>query len=201
LALELWSPTFVVATEVGRFAFFSLFFPLYTRLKKGKILENFTRGRIYGYIEAHPGIHFSELMRDLKLGNGNLAYHLETLERGKMIRSVREGHMKLFYTKNLKVRPSIQQFDPLVRRSEKRISGTRKSIMNYISATPGMSEIEIAQWLGLSKQNAHYHIRELEQAGVISVQREWKKARCYMVQKKNDENGKTKAMNVGEGIP
>jgi len=109
--------------------------------------------------------------------------------------------MKLFYTKNSTERSSIQRFDPLVRRPEQRISGTRKSIMNFISATPGMNEIEIAQWLGLSKQNAHYHIRELEQAGVITVQREWKNARCYMVHKKNNENSTTKTMNMGEGIP
>jgi len=184
---------------VGRFAFFSLFYPLYTRLKKDKILENFTRGRIYGHIESHPGIHYSELLRDLKLGNGNLAYHLKTLEREKMIRAVREGQMKLFYPKNGTAHSTMQRFDPLVRRSDQRISGTRKSILNLISATPGLSEIEIAQWLGLSKQNTYYHLRHLEQKGIIRVEREGGNARCFIVQLKNGDDGTPKTVNGNGG--
>jgi len=186
---------------VGRFAFFSLLYPLYTRLKKDKLLENFTRGRIYGHIETHPGIHYSELLRDLNLGNGNLAYHLKTLERERMIRSVREGQMKLFFPKNGKGKSAIKRFDPLIRKTEQRLSGTRLSIMNLISATSGLSETEIAQWLGISKQNAHYHIKELELAGNIRVEREGGHARCYSAididggKGENGKNGKDVKMD------
>ena len=109
--------------------------------------------------------------------------------------------MKFFYAKNLKTRPPIQRIDPLVLRSKKRINGTRKSIKNLISTTPGLSELEIAQWLDLSKQNAHYHIRELEQEGVITVQREWKNARCYIVNQMKDGIDMTETISVEEVIP
>ena len=185
---ELWWPPFVVVSEVGRFAFFSLLYPLYTRLKKDKLLENFTRGRIYGHIETHPGIHYSELLRDLNLGNGSLAYHLKTLEHERMIRSVREGQMRLFYAKNSDVKKA-RRFDPLVRKAENELSGTRLSIMNIISSTPGLTEKEITQWLGLSKQNVNYHVRELESKGKVRVEREGGNAKCFPVlePKKTDD--------------
>jgi predicted transcriptional regulator len=180
---------------VGRFAFFSLLVPLYSRLKKDKLLENFTRGRIYGHIETHPGIHYSELLRDLNLGNGNLAYHLKTLERERMIRSERMGQLRLFFPKNGKKEKSVR-FDPLVRRADRQATGTRRSVMNLITATPGLTEIEIAQWLGLSKQNTHYHIRKLENGGAVRVKRAGGNARCYPSEK--GQNG-GKANEIGHG--
>ena len=41
----------------------------------------FTRGRILGFIEAHPGIHFSALRDALSLGNGVTAHHIQILEK------------------------------------------------------------------------------------------------------------------------
>ena len=41
----------------------------------------FTRGRILGFIEAHPGIHFSALRDALDLGNGVTAHHIQVLEK------------------------------------------------------------------------------------------------------------------------
>lgn len=158
-------------------------------MKKDKLLENFTRGRIYGHIETHPGIHYSELLRDLNLGNGNLAYHLKTLEGERMIRSERRGQMRLFFPKNGK--KQTIRFDPLVRRADRQATGTRQSVMSLISSTPGLQEIEIAQWLSLSKQNAHYHIRDLESKGLIRVEREGGVARCYPGENGNGSNGNT----------
>jgi predicted transcriptional regulator len=178
-APELWWLPFVVATEVGRFAFFCLLLPLYSRLKRDKLLDNFTRGRIYGHIENHPGVHYSELLRDLNLGNGTLAYHLKTLESENMIRTVREGQYRLFFPKTEAGRQSMKRFDPLVKKANKQISGTRLSIRNLISSTPGLSETEIAQWLNISKQTVHYHIREMESMHMIKVHREGNSTRCF----------------------
>ena len=66
-------------TEVGKYRLSVLFLlPLYTRLHKEEVLDNETRGMIRGAISTDPGIHFSEIMRRLKLSNGNALYHLVT---------------------------------------------------------------------------------------------------------------------------
>ena len=41
----------------------------------------FTRGRILGYVEANPGIHFSALRDALEIANGVCAHHLKVLEK------------------------------------------------------------------------------------------------------------------------
>ncbi len=46
-------------TEAGRYRFLGLLVPLYTKLKKEEILDDFTRGKIYGYIVANPGDNYN----------------------------------------------------------------------------------------------------------------------------------------------
>ncbi len=85
--------------------------------------------------------------------------------------------MRIFYTKN--GMKKTRRMDPLVRKAEHRVSGTKKAVMSLIISTPGLSESEIAQWLNLSKQSVHYHIRDLESRGDIKVLREGGHAKCY----------------------
>ncbi len=77
----------------------------------------------------------------------------------------------------------MKRFDPLVKKANQRLSGTRLSIANLISSTPGLSETELAQWLNLSKQTVHYHVREMESTGMVKVNREGGSARCFPGQK------------------
>ena len=85
--------------------------------------------------------------------------------------------MKLFFPKN---GHAVQKTrDPLIRKIKQRTSKTRKSIMDLIVTTPGLTESEIAQWLSLSKQTVNYHIREMERENKIRVEREAGNVRCY----------------------
>ncbi|MCK4971335.1 MAG: hypothetical protein KAS77_12425, partial [Thermoplasmata archaeon] len=64
-------------TEVGLlFIMWGLLMPLFTRLKKKEVLNQFTRGEIYGFIKANPGVHLTAIKENLGLANGVLAYHL-----------------------------------------------------------------------------------------------------------------------------
>ena len=173
----------VAFTEFGRYAFFSLLYPLYTRLSKDKLLENYTRGRIHGLIEGIPGIHYSELLRKLAVGNGNLAYHLKTLEREGIIRTKRIGKMKRFYLS------SDPAFSESRSRSETTIhveatsiteNPTCTSILKLVESNPGLSESEISDLLGIPKQTVNYHIRGQEIAGNVRVERENGNTQCYL---------------------
>jgi len=87
---------FFAATEYGYLALLSLFLPLYVRLKKKDVLSHFTRGQIFGYIQANPGAHYNAIIQDLGLRNGVGAYHLKVLEREGFIKS-----MKIFVAMGL----------------------------------------------------------------------------------------------------
>jgi predicted transcriptional regulator len=70
-------------------------------LFKDEILENEKRRRIYGLIEASPGIHLRELQRILDIPLTTLEYHLSYMTRKKILFAETEDHHKRYYTKPL----------------------------------------------------------------------------------------------------
>jgi len=149
-------------TEVGYFAFLVwIFVPLYCRIMKEKVLDNFTRGEIYGYIKANPGAHYMELQSQLDLPNGVLAHHLMVLEREEFVKVHRDGLYKRFYPRHVKVL-----------RKEKHLSRIQKQLMDEVDRHPGISQTTLAKYLEESKQVISYHIRVLHKAGFVNVQKE-----------------------------
>ncbi|MDI6856629.1 MAG: CARDB domain-containing protein, partial [Candidatus Thermoplasmatota archaeon] len=86
----------LLGTEVGKYSLFSFFAPLYIK-RKYAALDQFTRGRIYNYIELNPGAHYNSIRSSLNLGNGTLSYHLKILEKESYIRTETEGMYRRFY--------------------------------------------------------------------------------------------------------
>lgn len=153
-------------TDRGRSGLWLLLLPLYTRLKKDQILDNFTRGEIYGYIKVHPGDCFSDIQRNLELGSGQLMYHLDVLEREGMVRSRPLGSKRVFFvagtSEKLLELPTIQA-----------------SILARVSETPGIRVAELAQVLGLTRQLVRYHARALAEDGHVVLRRTGLDLRCY----------------------
>ena len=174
---ELWSPAFVAGTEIGKIALLALFFPLYTRLRKKDILEHFVRGRIYGYIEANPGEHYSEILRKLGMKNGALAYHLSILEKEGFVNSYRDGMYKRYYPKGMKLtKKTLNKNFKVDLIKEKgtependgiRLSNTQEKIIEAIQNNQGISQKEIAKIVDTSKQNVNYHIKLMLNANMI----------------------------------
>jgi hypothetical protein len=72
---------FLGATEAGIYMLFLFFLPLYSKMRPEEVLDSFIRGKILGYVRANPGCHYNLIKQDLKLHNGTLIHHLDTLER------------------------------------------------------------------------------------------------------------------------
>ena len=156
-------------SEPGKYKFFALLFPLYTRLKKEEVLDQFLRGQIYGYIKAHPGAHYNQLKRDLDINNGNLSYHLKVLERERFIKSERDGINRRFYPWGMKVAKDAFH-----------LSDVQQQITGIIEKNPGLSQKEIAKIAGMSTQVINYHIRILTQARVLRLGKKGRKTLCYV---------------------
>ncbi|MEM2899829.1 MAG: choice-of-anchor T family protein [Thermoplasmata archaeon] len=166
---------FITGTEIGYFAFITaLIVPLFVRLKKEKVLSNFTRGEIFGYIKANPGVHYMAILHTLDLENGVLAYHLTVLEREGYIKSVRDGLYKRFYPKEMKIPKKVIQ-----------LSRLQKDIIEQIRNEPGISQSKIAKRLGESKQVINCNIKILEKGSIIKVERIGKESMCYLTNEKN----------------
>ncbi len=151
---------FFGATEIGYYSILSLILPLYVRIKKKDVLNHFTRGQIYGYIQANPGAHYNAILQDLSMHNGVTAYHLHVLEREGYIKSFRDGMYKRFYPKDMKI-------------PEKKLhlSHIQKSLLHELHRYPGISQKDLAKLLDESKQVVNYHIKILEEVGLIRCER------------------------------
>jgi predicted transcriptional regulator len=160
---------FLFWNENALFAFFLLIVPLYTKLKREKILDHFVRGKIYGYILANPGEHYNAIREVLGLTNGSLAHHLRTLERENFIKSKKFGIYRRFYP--MKMRMPEDEFE---------INEIQKMIMAIIKKSPGISQKEIASDIKLTPPTVNYHIGILLHEGLVRVARKGRRTACYL---------------------
>ncbi len=161
---------FLGFTEVGLLAvFWTLLLPLFTRLRRKEVLNQFTRGEIFGFVTANPGVHLTAIKENLGLANGVLAYHLKVLVREEFLVVRREGGFKRFYPRDMKV-------------PRKRVHFTRLQldIVEKLSLHPGLTQAALARMLGESKQVINYNISVLIAAEVVRVEREGGKTLCYV---------------------
>jgi predicted transcriptional regulator len=168
---------YFTGTEVGIWALLSfLVMPLYSRIQGKKVLNQFTRGQIYGYIKANAGVHFMAIMNDLDLQNGTLAYHLRVLVREGLIITYKDGFYRRFYPKGTS--PQKRKFHP---------TRIQKDIINEIRHNPGITQKYISKILKESKQVVNYHIKILSNAGMVRLERGGKETYCFLTKEKQPE--------------
>jgi WD40 repeat protein/DNA-binding transcriptional ArsR family regulator len=164
---------FIWATEIGKLALLSLILPLYTRIKKEKVLDNEIRGMIRGYVIANPGDNYNSIKRALGLNNGVLAHHLKVLERAEIIKSRQDGMFKRFYPASMRI--------PAENGGE--ISEIQNVLLHKIVESPGISQKEIATLLGLSKGVINYHVKVLLAKQMLKMEKRGRKTYCYVNKK------------------
>ncbi|MCK4445406.1 MAG: winged helix-turn-helix transcriptional regulator, partial [Thermoplasmata archaeon] len=158
-----------MAIERSRYAVLALLMIFYVKLKKEDVLEQFTRGRIYGYIEANPGEHFGAIRKALSLSNGNAVYHLQVLETQGRVVSKNDGMYKRFYPKGVAVPPD----------DGFRLREIHQRILSCIGEAPGVSQKELANLLGLHQSTLEYQLRKLVKAGLIRQERSGRRVRYH----------------------
>jgi DNA-binding MarR family transcriptional regulator len=160
-------------TESGKYklmVLFSLLLPLYSRIQKEDVLDQFVRGQIYGFIKTNPGAHYNQIRRQIGVKNGTLSYHLGVLEKTELIKSRREGlKYRAFYPTGMNF-PKEERF---------RLTDLQIRIIACITNQPGMTQKEIAQLLVLKPQTVNYNIKVLDQAGLIDVEKKGRTTTCY----------------------
>jgi predicted transcriptional regulator len=152
----------VVTTEPGKYSVGLFAASLFTKTED--VLDNKTRHALLGIIITDPGIHYSAIKEEFGLANGQAAYHLDVLERENFIRSVRDGKLKRFYSVQTKV-PEDVGWSP---------EETREVIVELVQKRPGISQRQVMEELGLSRDAASYYLRELVKEGRLKAGKEGK---------------------------
>jgi predicted transcriptional regulator len=129
---------------------------IFYRLSGERALDQFNRGRIYGFIQANPGIKFTQIKTNLGIKNGTLSYHLWVLERLGFVRTVRQGGFRLLYPKGIPFSNGS-----LI------LSSLQYAILDYLKAKGSMSQSDIARHLKISRQRVHYNVKMLRSLSLV----------------------------------
>ncbi len=168
-SLSLFALVGLALTEVGKTTLISvLFLPLYVKLKPNEVLDQYLRGQIHGYIIANPGEHYNAIKEQLAVTNGALAYHLRVLERSGYIRATRDGMYKRFWPMGMKIP------------KRRRLSTMQEAVVKAVRDNPEASQKRVAELLGVSNQVINYHVKELEQANILKVDRTHRSSRLSL---------------------
>jgi DNA-binding MarR family transcriptional regulator len=160
---------FFGATEAGTYLLFIFFLPLYSKMRPEEILDSFIRGKLLGYVRANPGCHYNLIKQDLKLHNGTLIHHLDTLERNGYVKSVRDGLLRRFFPGEQKIPQGKFYMNPM-----------QVSMSKYIREHPGVSQAELTRGLYLEPHVVRYHIKILEKAEILRVEDESGRTRLFL---------------------
>ncbi len=162
----------VGSTEAGKWSILLVILPLYTKLRKDKILDQRTRGLIQGYIMANPGCNYTIIRDNLDLADGTLTYHLQVLEREGFIYSLREGLFRCFYPQGL----------PPPKRGKLHLSDTQMDIVRICKRIPGITVGEIATAMNRRPNVISYHLKLLREGGLVRVEEDGRHVRVYPVE-------------------
>lgn len=149
-----------------------VFAGLFSRVQEEQVLEHPARASIMEAVESNPGIHRNALERETGLKSGTLRHHLDILiSKGKLV-SQKKGGFACY------VLP--EHYQQLASAGAVKSEGA-KAILEVIAATPGTNARNVAQQLGFSPGTVAYHVKRLQQAGVVQSVREGRQTLLHVV--------------------
>ncbi len=142
----------------------------------GEVLDNENRINIMNSILKEPGIHFNELLRRVGVSVGTLAWHLDILEKNKLIQKRRVGQYLLYF--------SYSEKNPLAKLDSKLSkSKTTLNVLNLITKNPGIYQSQIAKQLGLHHKTVKYHLKKLLKVDAIFSEKEGRRSSFFPILK------------------
>ena len=142
------------------------------RLSLDDVLENENRNKIIELILDSPGIHFNELLRKTGLAAGNLVWHLEILNKYKIIGKKDIGRYVAYfpyYPKN-----PISNLDLKLQKSKFTLQ-----ILELIENEPGIWNSVIKKRMNVDHKTIYYHTSKLVDLNLVITKKDGRKKRFY----------------------
>jgi DNA-binding MarR family transcriptional regulator len=122
------------------------------------------RGVIYEYVRGHPGVHVRGMARELRLGTGDLHYHLFWLEKHGFVKTKKSGFYRHVFP--TKVFREEQEVLLAVLTQE-----TPREILLCLIMDAAMTQGDLARSLEHSQPTISWHMDRLIQLGIIGKRR------------------------------
>jgi predicted transcriptional regulator len=138
-------------------------FGLFSRVQGPALLKHPVRAEIVQRIEAHPGIHYQALVREMGIGKGNVEHHLRKLrDSGLVVAHATAGYTCLFPARSDR---RLMAAAPALK------SDGARAILMAIRGSPGLSALQVSQATGLSPGTVNRHLQKLGEAGLVNALR------------------------------
>ncbi|MHB8606083.1 MAG: winged helix-turn-helix transcriptional regulator [Thermoplasmatota archaeon] len=161
----------VLAIVLGVLAYFRGWFaPLFTRLKRSEILDNEMRAKLYEVISTEPGMHLAALEARSGIGHGATLYHLNTMEREGLVRTVELPGFRRYFVTGARSAEAMRALAVLASRSS-------RAVYDAVRAEPGITQLEVAERVGVSPPAVHRTVEKLAEAGLVERARDGKAMR------------------------
>jgi DNA-binding MarR family transcriptional regulator len=151
--------------------------PLFSRIASHKILDNDVRNRVHECIISTPGVTIKEVTQLLGIGWGTAVYHLGRLEQERLIVSERHRQFRRYFKNG----GGIVNDDKSAYAELK--NPTTQRLAAEIATHPGTAQKDLCQSVGISAPLAHKHLARLEEAQLLTKQREWKTVKYFPTEK------------------
>ncbi len=135
--------------------------------KEKKILELETRRKIYEVVNKFAGCHFREIERKSGLPTGTVKYHLSYLAKHGLIKEDKSENNILYFPKAFKT--ENKKLLGLLRQNKVR------EIILFILTNPNCNHETIVQVVNLSPSTVSWHLKKLEDDGVIGFTKKGRK--------------------------
>ena len=139
----------------------------------GTLAGSYQRGRLEGFLTAHPGCHLSGIIRALEMGNHQAVHHLRVLENEDRVWCRRDGRLLRYYTSAVDRAAELSNLPRPVDANQ--LSDVAlmvlRSIAEHEEGQPSPTQRELASRLETSQQLVSHHLKRLESQGLISRRR------------------------------
>jgi len=133
----------------------------------------YQRGRIVAYIELHSGIHFRALLGALSMSNGQLTHHLSVLVNDERIWRQKDGRKVRFYPASVSPHTPVEELPvPVLTPDPNSLQGRILQMLDiHENEILNLSQKELSVKLETSQQLVSYHLKALEQWGLIEKEK------------------------------
>lgn len=119
-----------------------------------------SRKELFEHVEANPGIHFSQLKRDLDMETGLLQHHLRELERYGVLESEEhQGKRRVFVARELDTEEKAIL-------AVLRYETTRRILLFLLEAGPARNS-EIAEAVEVTPATVSWHLSHLVEKEIV----------------------------------
>lgn len=137
-----------------------LLIPLFTRLRRDRLLDNPVRARLHEHVRANPGVHSAELVDLTGIGEGATRHHLAQLVRHGLLFETRDGGYVRYFVAG-DVPPAMARREAVLR------AGSNRRVFEALTAEPHLSLREVGARLGMSAPSVHRSVKRLRAAGLL----------------------------------